>query len=265
MLFEIRHGSFAYPNSRQVITDLSLSFDCHGVMSVLGANGAGKTTLLRAMLGLNTWTQGGTYIDDVNITAVPERTLWSRIGYVPQAKSLSFVYTIEEMVVLGRSARLGVFARPGKKDFEKVAEALETVGIPHLAKKACNEVSGGEYQLALVARALVAEPELLILDEPESNLDFKNQLRVLRVVERLSKDFGIGAIINTHFPAHALEISNSSLLLMPDGRHVFGKTEDVLTEKNLTESFGVGVKIIPMNLEDRPNYACVVAIEDEAP
>ena len=165
------------------------------------------------------------------------------------------------MVMLGRSARLGLFAKPSEKDREAAFAALTKTGIAHLADKLTNEISGGEYQLVLIARALAGNPELLVLDEPESNLDFKNQLRVLTVLRELSETLGIGAVINTHFPAHALEISTKTLVLMPDGTHRFGFTHNVLTEETLSESFGVGVKILPVTIPERPDYVCVAAFD----
>lgn len=260
MQFEVSHGSFSYPSGREVLKDISFSFDCRGVMSVLGANGAGKTTLLKCMLGLRRWTSGRTLVDGNDLRSVPPREFWGRVGYVPQAKLTNFVLRTEEMVVLGRSPRLSVFSKPGRADWEKAREAMETAGIGKLWGKLCDRISGGEYQLVLIARALCGEPELLVLDEPESNLDFRNQLRVLQVLQRLSSEKGIGAIINTHFPAHALEVSEKSLVLMPDGEPVWGPTREVLTEANLTRSFGVPVRILPADVPGRPGYACVAAV-----
>lgn len=259
MIFEVRNGTFAYPNGKTVLENINFRFGCQGIMSVLGRNGAGKTTLLRCMLGLQKWTFGETLINNINAEQLSYGKFWGSIGYVPQAKMPSFIYSVLDLVLLGRSAHLSLFARPGKKDRKIALEALENVGIAHLADKMCNQISGGEFQLALVARALAAKPKLLILDEPESNLDFKNQLRVLQVLKELSTVSGIGAIINTHFPAHALEISDSSLLLLPGRRSTYGLTKDVLTEANLSESFGVPVSIIPVDIEGRPNFACVAA------
>ena len=138
---------------------------------------------------------------------------------------------------------------------------MALVGIEHLAKKLTSEISGGEYQLVLIARALAVKPQLLVLDEPESILDFKNQLRVLTVLKHLTDTIGVGAVINTHFPAHALEVSDKTLILMPDGTTRFGATQDTLTEATLSESFGIGVRILAVDLPERPGYACVAAYE----
>ena len=112
MLFEVQDGSFSYPNGRQILRDINFQFESESIMSVLGANGAGKTTLLRCMLGLQKWQHGKTLIDGVDAKDIPNKVFWSNIGYVPQAKMPSFVYTVADMVVLGRSSHMGDFARP---------------------------------------------------------------------------------------------------------------------------------------------------------
>ncbi len=263
MEFTVDRASFAYaPGGRRVLEDISFTFGCRGVLAILGRNGAGKTTLLRTMLGLQSWASGRTLVDGRDIRSLSARELWSRIGYVPQARSTNFALTVEETVLLGRSARMGLFAHPGRADREAAHEAMAAIGIEHLAGKLTSEISGGEYQLVLIARALAVKPELLILDEPESNLDFRNQLRILRVLRELTERSAIGAIINTHFPAHALEVSRETLILMPDGTTRFGPTRETLTETALSESFGIGVRILPVDMPERPGYACVAAYEN---
>lgn len=260
MKFEVKDGGFRYRRSRQVLQHVNLCFDQPGILSVLGANGAGKTTLMKCMLGLLHWTEGGSYLDDTDIRTLRHKEFWKRVGYVPQARLPSFVYTVREMAVLGRGVHLGELAQPGKRDWEIVDRCLETVGIPHLRNKLCSEISGGEYQLVLIARALAGEPELLVLDEPESNLDFKNQQVVLRVLRELCERQGLSAIINTHFPEHALDISCKSLLLMPDGSTVYGDTPDIIREDRLEAAFGIPVRIRTVSLPER-DYTCVMAVE----
>lgn len=250
MKFEVKDGCFGYAAGEQVLDSICFSVKEPEIVSILGANGAGKTTLLKCMLGLLPWRSGASYLDGTDIRALRSREFWKKVGYVPQARLSSFVYTIEEMVVLGRSSRLREWERPGKKDWEKVEEALETVGIAHLAKKLCNEVSGGEYQMAMIARALVSDPGLLVLDEPESNLDFKNQRLVLDTVARLCREKGIAAILNTHYPDHALDISQKALLLLPEGNALFGQTREILQEENLQRAFGIPVRIRQVELPE---------------
>lgn len=260
MKFEVQNGGFSYGGGRQVLRGVNFSFEEPGILSVLGANGAGKTTLMKCMLGLLPWTEGGSFLDGVDIRKMRHRAFWKRVGYVPQAKLPGFVYTVREMVVLGRNAHLGELAQPGNKDWEIVERCLETVGIAHLGDKLCNEISGGEYQLVLIARALASEPELLVLDEPESNLDFKNQQVVLRVLRRLCEKEKLSAIINTHFPEHAVDISRKSLLLMPDGSTLYGDTGDIIREDRLEAAFGIPVRIRKVQLPER-EYTCVMAVD----
>ncbi len=262
-LFEVRNGGFAWPGHGPVLQNVNFRFEGCGVMSILGPNGAGKTTLLRTMLGLIPFTEGTSLLDGRPVAEWPKRDFWRRVGYVPQAKLPGFAaLTIREMVALGRSAHLGPFALPGKHDWEVVDRAMEEVGVTHLAKRRSNEVSGGQFQLALIARALAAEPELLVLDEPESNLDFRNQMVVLDVIERLS-DAGLSAIINTHFPAHALEISKKTLLVPRGRRPYFGDTRDVMTEERLSEVFEVRVRIGAIDFPEG-RHTCVAAMAPSA-
>ena len=138
-------------------------------------------------MGLLPWTKGRTLLDGRDVRDWRPSDFWRIVGYVPQAKSPAFApMTIRDMVALGRSPHLGPFGRPGSKDWEIVDRALEEVGVPDLAHRLTSEVSGGQLQLALIARALATEPALLVLDEPESNLDFRNQRVVLDVIQRLA-------------------------------------------------------------------------------
>ena len=261
MRFEVHHASYGYSRDRRILNDINFTFETRGILAILGRNGAGKTTLLKNMLGLLKWSEGNSAIDSTDIRRIAARDFWSRVGYVPQAKPTNFPNTVEDTVLLGRNARLGFFAHPTEADRDIAHEAMKLVGIDHLSEKLTCEISGGEYQLVLIARALAVKPELLVLDEPESNLDFKNQLQVLKVLKRLTETTGVGAMINTHFPAHALEISDKALILMPDGTTRFGNTKETMTEDALSASFGIGVKILDVALPQRPGYACVAAYD----
>ena len=260
MRLEVVDGSFAYPDSEPILRGMSFSLETPEILAILGANGAGKTTLLKCLLGFERWTSGATLLDGVDIARLSPRAFWARVGYVAQARQSLFALTVEEMVVLGRSVQLGALAKPGARDWQKVQETLELLGIAHLSRRLCDTLSGGQLQLALMARALVCEPELLVLDEPESNLDYKNQTVILSVLERLAREKGIGSIINTHYPAHALEISDKALLYLPEGKYLFGETQSVVTAEHLSESFGVPVRIVPLGLPERPRLSAVAAV-----
>ena len=238
MILTVEEGSFFYKKDQKIFENISFSVSSGEILAILGPNGAGKTTMLRCITGMLNWKHGASRLDGENIRSIPERKLWQRMAYVPQAKSASSVYTAFETVLLGRSSHLNAFSTPKQEDVQKAREAMEALGILHLADKKCSAISGGELQMVLIARALAAEPEILILDEPESNLDFKNQLIVLDTITKLSRK-GMACIFNTHYPEHALQRSHKALLLSKGGEYCFGDTADVVTEANIQRAFGV--------------------------
>lgn len=259
MKFEVRGGSFAFKNTAPILQNIDFSIEGGEVLSVLGPNGVGKTTLLRCMMGMLQWGSGGTYIDGRNIVDMSERELWRYIAYVPQAKYLPFAFTVEEMVLLGRNVHTGLFGTPGEKDRQICEQAMEVVGIAHMRNKSCNRLSGGELQMTLIARALCSQPKMLVLDEPESNLDFRNQLIILETVRRLSKADGLCCVFNTHYPAHALYISDKSLILSRGGKSLFGKSDLIINRKTMEDVFQVHVDILQSSYRG-VNYHAVTAV-----
>lgn len=239
MNLTVKNGSFGYQKSAApIFENINFSVDSGEILAILGPNGAGKTTLLRCITGMLKWTAGESLLDGEPIRGMSPKKLWSRMAYVPQAKSASSAYTAFETVLLGRSGRLSAFSTPGKADIQKAEEVMDLLGIRHLAQKKCSAISGGELQMVLIARALASEPQVLILDEPESNLDFKNQLIVLDAMSKLASE-GMTCIFNTHYPAHALQRSSKALILSKGGGYEFGPTAKVVTEAAIRRSFGV--------------------------
>ena len=258
MIFEVQNGCFAYNHGRQVLNNISFSVGKGEMLAILGPNGAGKTTLLRCMMGFLKWNTGKSMLDGENIANMTQRQLFSKVAYVPQAKNAVLSSSVKDMVLLGRSSHYGIFGKPGAKDRQIVAETLQSLGLTAMADRACNELSGGELQMALIARALVSEPQVIILDEPESNLDFKNQLIVLKTLQSLTEQ-GITCIFNTHYPVHALRHADKALLLDKAGNVVFGSAHEVITEENMRRAFGVETVI--GHIETPHNeYADVLAV-----
>ena len=258
MVFEVRSGCFSYPQ-REVLKDISFSVQSGEILAILGPNGVGKTTLLRCMMGLLAWKSGGTFIDGRPLPEFSMKDLWKQISYVPQAKNSVLALPAKDMVLLGRSAHLGTFQQPGNGDRELSLRAMEQVGILHLAEKNCNQMSGGELQMVLIARALTAHPQILVLDEPESNLDFRNQLIILETIWRLAKEHGISTIVNTHYPEHALKLSDKALLLNRGGVNQYGAASDIINEENMRQAFGVNVSIHDFYVNDT-QYSTVVPL-----
>jgi len=259
MIFRVQDGCYTYPHAdRQVLQNINLSFSDHEVFAILGPNGAGKTTLLKCALGLLPWKHGSTLLDGTPIATMPARALWQKIAYVPQAKHVVSASRVEEMVLLGRSSHISAFSAPSSEDVRIARETMERLNLLPLRDKLCSEISGGELQMVLIARALSAQPELLILDEPESNLDFRNQLLVLDTMTELARS-GTACMFNTHYPAHALRRADYALMLGRDGQYVCGRASDVVTEENIEKFFGVHAVIGEIETQGN-QYADVIPL-----
>ena len=247
MKITVREGNFFYSNQRKNIPYLyqeHINFELESgkIMAILGPNGAGKTTLLKCIIGLNKWCYGETLIEGRPLVDIPQRELWKHIGYIPQAHKMVFGFSLEELVVMGRAPYIGSLAKPGADDYKKAHIALEKVGIGHLAKKSCNKVSGGELQLALIARTLVSEPEILILDEPESHLDIQKQVVILQTLKNLAKEQKISCIINTHYPNHAFYLADQVLLIAKRKKPITGSVKEIMTEKQMLDYFNIDLR-----------------------
>lgn len=258
MTFEVKNGSFRYAHGRQVLSNISFSVEKGQMLAILGPNGAGKTTMLRCMMGFLKWTGGQSLLDGEDIAGMNQRKLFSKVAYVPQAKNASLASSVKDMVLLGRSSHYTIFGKPGAKDRQLVTDTLARLGLSALADCSCAELSGGELQMVLIARAIVSEPQIIILDEPESNLDFKNQLIVLKTLRNLAEQ-GITCIFNTHYPVHALRHADKALLLDKSGNVCFGAVHEVITEDNMRRAFGVETVIGQIETPHN-EYADVLAV-----
>ena len=227
MILKVENGCFGYPKQDEILTDINIQLDEGHILSVLGPNGIGKTTLLKCMIGLMPWSRGRSLLMGNDIRNMSSKEIWNTISYIPQSHGFSFSYTGLEMVMLGRSSHLGMFQQPGKKEIELAEQMMERVGITRLADKDCNRMSGGELQMVLIAKALINEPKLIILDEPETGLDFHNQILVLNMVEKLAHEENISAIMNTHYPTNAMSIADEAFMMNHSGERFYGKTGDI--------------------------------------
>ena len=194
--------SYGYPG-RLVGCHISFNVGAGEVLCVLGRNGEGKSTLFKTILGLLPLRAGALRVDDEPTTQWHPRRRALTFGYVPQNGGGTFPFTVAELVLMGRTAHRGPFAAPSPSDREIAGKAIATLGIEHLAQREWLRVSGGERQLALVARALAQQPRILVLDEPTASLDFGNQLRVLEAIRSLTQTHGLTVLLSTHHPEQA--------------------------------------------------------------
>jgi iron complex transport system ATP-binding protein len=240
-MLSARNLSVGY-GSRVVVSDISLDVKEGEVLCLLGPNGAGKTTLFRTLLGLIHPLGGEITLDGKPLSGISARERASRMAYVPQAHAGVFAYTVLDVVLMGRTARLGLFASPGKADEEAAREALASIGIEWLANEDYTRISGGERQLTLIARALAQGTPLLVLDEPTANLDFGNSARVLARVAALAKQ-GYAIVLSTHEPDHALTIG-TQVVIVHEGRiAATGTPQDIVTSERLSSLYNIGVAV----------------------
>ncbi len=244
MILEVRDLVFGY-GARAVGSGVSFSVGGGEALCLLGPNGGGKTTLFKTILGLLRPLAGSVHLDGTDLSELPRREVAKKIAYVPQAHAAFFPFTVREVVLMGRASRLPAFASPGPADRAAAERALATLGIGHLAERIYTEISGGERQLALIARALAGEPRLLVMDEPTASLDFGNQARVLAQVRRLS-EAGIAVVLSTHDPGHAFLCADRVALLHGGRLVALGPPTGTVTPEHLRLLYGVEVAVVPL-------------------
>ena len=221
------------------------------VLCLLGPNGSGKTTLFRTLLGLMPPLAGEVRVLGEPVTAWSRSAFARHVGYVPQAHAGLFPFSVEDVVLMGRAARIGRFATPSQHDRERALHCLQTLGIAHLRQRTYTAISGGERQLVLIARALAQEPVLLVMDEPTASLDFGNQIRVLEHIDQLRQQ-GMAVLLSTHQPEHALRIADR-IALLGNGRLLgVGAPQVTATPDNLAALYGVSASAVAACLGSVP-------------
>lgn len=226
------------------LREISLSVNGGEVLVLLGPNGCGKTTLLKCINALLRPEKGSVHIDGRDAFKMERNELARLVGYVPQAHSPPFPYTVLDIVLMGRVSCLGIFQQPSRRDYAKSEEALALVGMDRLRDRPYTQISGGERQLVLVARAIAQEPKVLLLDEPTAHLDFRNQLMILRMVKRVAKDKGLGVLMSLHDPNHALLFSDSVALMGDGAVTALGRPEEVVTAAKINEVYGMEIEVV---------------------
>jgi iron complex transport system ATP-binding protein len=236
------HGlSFGY-GARTIGEAVTLSLVEGEVLALLGPNGAGKTTLFKTILGLLPLKTGEITLDGKPLSGWSRRERARRIAYVPQAHAALFPFTVRDVVLMGRAAHLTPFAMPGQGDVEIAMAALSSLGMEALAERAYTEISGGERQMVLIARALAQSPSILVMDEPTASLDYGNQMRLLAHVKQLAER-GLSIILSTHNPDHAFLAADRVALLHEARLIALGPPPEVLTPDAMKQLYDIDVVI----------------------
>lgn len=242
---KIQNGGFGYygRDKEQVFKEIDFRVNAGEVLCLLGPNGTGKSTILKCLGGILSLDYGSVTINNKTIADMKPSDIAKHLGYVPQSLSSAFPFTIRDIVVMGRASHIGMFSSPSSDDIDIAGNAMEKVGISHIADRSFDSISGGEWQLTLIARALAQRPEILLLDEPTSHLDLGNQMKILKVIMQLAQE-GMAIVMATHFPNHAF-ISASHVAVLKDRRIIaMGMPDNVITESAMKAVYNVDVKIL---------------------
>ncbi|MBN1380342.1 MAG: ABC transporter ATP-binding protein [Deltaproteobacteria bacterium] len=247
-MLEIRHLHFKHPGAApEILRGVSFGVKTGQMTALLGPNGSGKTTLFKCVAGLWLHQAGDISFDGQDISSLsPEKRAWV-LAVVPQEHEPPFPYSVFDAVLMGRASHVPLFNSPGRRDREVVQQALEAVGIGHLHQRPYTKISGGERQLVLVARALAQEAPLLLLDEPTSHLDFRNQIVILRKVRDTMRKQGLTVLMTLHDPNLAMQFADE-VVMLHEGREIAaGAPAEVLTAENLRRMYGIDVNLINYN------------------
>lgn len=226
-MIDVEDISFKYGHKAPILEKCSFRLAAGQILSILGPNGSGKSTLLRLLLGLNAPNSGKLKVN-------------ARLSYLAQEAKVPFDYPILEVVVMGASAKNGLFARPKAQDYDRALTMLEWVGLAKRAADGFSALSGGQKQMVFIARAMVSDPDALLMDEPTSALDYHNQDKVLRSMVEMA-DAGKSVIFTSHSPMQSLQVADFVLLLDTNLGPVFGKASEMLTSERLTGLYQVEI------------------------
>lgn len=203
-MIKVKKLSFGYLKNRLVLDDISLEFEKGKIIALIGRNGSGKSTFLDCLLGVNDY-EGEIFVCDNNIKELSDKEYARHVSFIPQSVQINIDYSIRDFISFGRNPYLKLGQTPSKKDFDLVTQNAEKCGIADLLDQDINKVSGGERQLAFIARALTQETPIIIMDEPTAALDFGNQQKLFKAMKELAKE-GKTIIFTTHNPNHLVNL-----------------------------------------------------------
>ena len=242
MSVKVKGLSFSYEKSKLILDNISFELHAGNVLCVLGPNGVGKSTLFRCILGLLSKYEGEIRINDKRTDMLKPKELSRLVAYVPQSHIPVFNYTVFDIVLMGTTSMQKMFSSPGEKENEIVLNALQMIGIEHLKDRSFLQISGGEQQLTLIARALAQQAKVLVLDEPTANLDYGNQLKILTQMKSLSEK-GYTIIQSTHHPDQAFLFADEVLAIFDGKILAHGQPSQVITKQIIKNLYDVDVEV----------------------
>jgi iron complex transport system ATP-binding protein len=261
----VEHVRFSYGRDSSLLDDVGFDLAAGDVLYLLGPNGSGKTTLLRCVLGLQRIQAGSIQIHGRHLGALTRRRVARELAYVPQSSLAIFPYAAFDMVLMGRSPHLRFMASPTRTDRRLARAAFEGLGIAHLADQVFHELSGGERQMVLIARALAQGSKVIVMDEPCAGLDYGNQVRILTTIRALARQ-GYTILLTSHLPDHAFLVGTKVALLKHGRLRGPGAPQEVITADALSELYGTPVRVIHVRVADSPVTdlsLCVPLVEDQ--
>ncbi len=264
MRLALRDVAIGFDRDKPIQKFVTFSVESGEVCCVLGPNGCGKTTLVKTILGMNPLLGGTITIDGDDVTKWSARRLSDAIAYVAQKHDQPFPFQVKDVVMLGRINKVGgLTGQPNRDDYNIVENAMNDMGIYHLRDMPYNDISGGELQMVMFARALAQEPQMLILDEPTASLDYGNAVRVIQKIRHLRK-LGYAIVMITHNPDHAFMTGANVALFKKAQPMRFGSATHVITRENIRDAYGINVKLVEFAHDNQTIMRmCAPEFEDE--
>jgi iron complex transport system ATP-binding protein len=260
---KIQNVSFHY-ESVKALESVTFEVQSGEVLGVIGPNGSGKTTLLKCINMILKPESGTVFIDEKDISGLSRKDIAHRIGLVPQHSHVSFPFTVLDVVLMGRMPHLGRFmGKETQRDLEIVEKAMELTNTYHLANRLIDELSGGEFQRVIIARALAQEPNLLLLDEPTLHLDISHQLEIMELIRELAKNRELTAIVVSHDLNLAARFCDRLLLLNSGKIYAIGHPKEVLSPEKIREVYHINVKIGYHPENRSPNIIPLTSLDRE--
>lgn len=256
----LEKACFSYDGKQDIFTDLTCEITTDNIFCILGPNGIGKSTLLNGIMNLLPLRSGGIFLDGRNVKSYKAKELAAKIAYIPQSYQMVFPFRVLDLILMGRTPHLNDMNRPSIEDYDKVMEAVEALDLTPYLNRACTQLSGGQLQMVMLARAIAQEAEFLILDEPTSHLDYGRQMDTMRLMVQMHKR-GTGIIFTSHNPDHAFLMCDKVAIMDARTFIMVGAPEDVITGDTLSKIYKTDINIMQYGKTGK-GRVCVPATTD---